>query len=58
MIISYILRKGAHLMEEKNVNSLTEEEVNIYEIDYDCGKVQFKCVTDCPFSTPWMTEDH
>ena len=32
---------------------------NVYgDIDYGCGKVQLKCVTDCPFSTPWMTEDH
>ncbi|MDC7291461.1 hypothetical protein NXH76_27145 [Blautia schinkii] len=46
-------------MTENNVNNLSEEEVNAYgDINYECGKVQLKCVTDCPFSTPWMTEDH
>ena len=46
-------------MTENNVNNLSEEEVNVYgDIDYGCGKVQLKCVTDWPFSTPWRTEDH
>ena len=47
-------------MTENNVNNLSEEEVNVYgdRVDYECGKVQLKCVIDCPFSTPWMTEAH
>ena len=47
------------IYDRKQCNNLSEEEVNVYgDIDYGCGKVQLKCVTDCPFSTPWMTEDH
>lgn len=36
---------------------LSEKEVNTYKVDYHCGDVQYDCVTDCPFATPWITTD-
>lgn len=46
-------------MKEKNNTELLVEEVNVYaDIDYNCGKIQYKCVTDCIFSLPLLsTED-
>lgn len=49
---------GGAKMNERS-EELTMEEVNIYgDIDYDCGKIQYKCVTDCPFWTAWMSTDN
>ena len=45
-------------VEELSTDSLSAEEVNVYAINYQCGKIQYHCLTDCPFKLPFISKEY